>query len=168
MIWKRGLLLLLLMVTGLVVETAVLGSATLDGSKPEFLLLLAIAVAMNEGPAFGATAGFMLGLATDMFLGLPRGISPLVFTAVGYGVGRARAQMTAPTAWVPIVVCFLATFTGVLAYGAVGMLLGQRIGPSSLIRHALLGGAYNAMLTPFVFPVVRAMGSKLRPAGAIR
>jgi rod shape-determining protein MreD len=168
MIWKRTLLLALLAITGLVVETAVLGSATLDGSKPEFLLLLVIALGMNEGPAFGATAGFVLGVASDLFVGLPRGISPLVFTGIGYGVGRARAQMSAPTAWVPIVVSFGATAVGVLAYGTVTLLLGQHIGVRSIIRHASLSAAYNALLTPFVFPLVRTLSAKLRPAGAVR
>jgi rod shape-determining protein MreD len=164
MIWRRTLLLIMLIVTGLVMQTAVLGGATLDGSKPEFMLLLAVAVAMNEGPVFGATAGFFLGLATDILLGLPRGVSSLVFTAVGYGVGRARVQMSAPTAWIPIVVAFVATLGGVLLYGGVGILLGQHIGVHSLVRHALLGSAYNALLTPFVFPVVRVLGARLRPA----
>lgn len=165
MIWKRTTLMLLLLVTGLVVQTSVLGGATLDGSKPEFMLLLTIAVAMNEGPAFGATAGFVLGVATDALLGLPAGITALVYTAIGYGVGRARTQMTSPTAWLPIVVAFAATLTGVLAYGGVSMLLGQRIGAGPLIRHALLAAAYGAMLMPFAFPVVRAIGARLRPAG---
>jgi rod shape-determining protein MreD len=165
MIWKRTLLMLLLLVTGLLVQTSVLGGATLDGSKPEFMLLLTIAVAMTEGAAFGATAGFALGIATDAFLGLPAGISALVFTAIGYGVGRARAQMTAPTAWLPIVVAFVATLAGVLSYGGFGMLLGQRITARTLLRHSLLSGAYSAMLMPFVFPIVRTLGTRLRPAG---
>lgn len=168
MIWKRVLLLAVLGTTALVLETAVLGIATLDGSKPELLLLLTIALAMSEGPSFGATAGFVLGMATDVFLGLPRGISALVFTAVGYGTGRARAQMSAPTAWLPIAMVAAATLGGVLAYGGFGMLLGERVAARELLRHAALSSAYNALLTPFVFPVVRALGERLRPAGVAR
>ncbi|MCA1832218.1 MAG: rod shape-determining protein MreD [Actinomycetota bacterium] len=168
MIWKRGILLFLLALTGLVLETSVLGVATLDGSKPELLLLMTIALAMNEGPAFGATAGFVLGIATDVFLGLPKGVSALVFTAVGYGVGRARAQMSAPTAWLPIVMVAGATLGGMLAYGGFGMLLGEHVSSRELFRHAALSSAYNALLTPFVFPIVRALGARLRPAGVVR
>jgi rod shape-determining protein MreD len=167
-IWKRALLLALLAITGVVVETAVLGGATLDGSKPELLLLLTVALAMNEGPAFGATAGFALGMATDVLLDLPKGLSALVFTAVGYGAGRARAQMAAPTAWLPIAMIFVATAAGVLAYGGLGMLLGQHVAGRALLRHAALSSSYNSLLTPFVFPVVRALGGKLRPAGVTR
>lgn len=168
MIWRRAFLLVILGITGLVVETSVLGGATLDGSKPELLLLVTIGLAMTEGPAFGATAGFILGLATDLLLGLPQGISALVFTAVGYGVGRARAQMTAPTAMLPIIMVFGATLGGVLFYGTLGALLGQAVTLRALLRHAVLGATYNALLTPFVFPVVRLLGERLRPAGAPR
>jgi rod shape-determining protein MreD len=161
-------LLLLLGLTGLLLETAVLGTATLDGSKPELLLLVVVAVAMNEGAAFGAVAGFTLGLATDLFLGLPHGLSALVFTAIGYGVGRARSQFSVAGAWVPIAVSFAATASGVLAYGGLGMLLALPIAARSLLRHALLAGAYNALLMPFVFPLVRLLGEKLRPAGVQR
>jgi rod shape-determining protein MreD len=168
MIWKRAVLLVLLAVTGLLLETAVLGTATLDGSKPELLLLFVIAVAMNEGPEFGAVAGFVLGLLTDLFLGLPRGMSALVFTGIGFGVGRARLQMSVPGAWIPITVAFAATAVGVLAYGGIGMLLALHIAARSLVRHALLASAYNALLMPFVFPLVRVLGGKLRPAGVHR
>ena len=167
MIWKRAILLVLLGLTGVVVETAVLGGATLDGSKPELLLLITIAIAITEGPDFGATAGFVLGMLTDLMLGLPKGVSALVFTAAGYAAGRVRAQMT-PTAWLPIAIAGVTTLAAVVAYGGVSMLLGQHVTARALARHAGLSAAYNALLTPFVFPVVRTLAGRLRPAGAAR
>ncbi len=167
MIWRRAFLVALLGVTGIVVETAVLGGATLDGSKPELLLLMTIALAISEGPEFGAIAGFTLGMLTDLMLDLPKGISALVFTAVGYGAGRVRAHLR-PTAWLPIMIVGAATLAGVAVYGGVSMLLGEGIAARTLARHALLSAAYNALLTPFVFPVVRSLASRLRPAGATR
>lgn len=167
MIWKRALLLVLLGVTGIVVETAVLGGATLDGSKPELLLLVTIVLGMIEGPEFGATSGFALGLVTDVMLGLPKGVSAIVFTAIGFGAGRARGQVT-PTAWLPIAMVAVATLVGVAAYGSFSMLLGQHVTARALARHAALASVYNALLTPFVFPVVRVLAGRLRPAGAVR
>ncbi len=168
MIWRRALLLTLLAVTGIVIETAVLGGATLNGTKPELMLLFTIALAMNEGAFFGATAGFALGLATDLLIGLPAGITSLIYTAAGYGVGRVRAQVSVPTAWLPIAMVFAATGLGVLAYGWVGMLLDQAVTPGALVRGALLAAAYNALLTPFVFPLVRSLSARLRPMGVTR
>lgn len=169
MIWKRTLLLSLLTITGLLVETSVLGTATLGGTKPQLLLLITVALAMGEGPALGSAFGFVGGLATDLFLGLPTGITSLAYTIVGSGVGAIRAQVQTPTAWLPIAMVFVATLAGVFLYGGASFLLGQEaISGAPLARHAALAASYNALLTPFVFPVVRVLGARLRPTKVFR
>ena len=163
MIWKRTVLLFLLTITGLAFETSVFGRATLVGAKPELLLLMVVVLGMGEGPAFGATAGFVMGLSTDLVLQLPAGVSALTFTIIGYVVGRARAQVQSPGAWLPMVMVSIATFLGVLFYAAFNRVLGERFGALSVVRAAVLAAAYNCLLTPFVFPLVRAHGARLRP-----
>lgn len=166
MIWRRAILLWLLALTGLALETSLFGTATLQGTKPELLLLVTVALAMGEGPAFGATAGFTLGLATDLVIELPAGLTALTFTLVGYGVGRIRAMVQTPSAWLPMAMVSLATLGGVLFYAGASFILGEE-GLSALrtLRHAALAAAYNGLLTPFVFPVVRALAARLRPTG---
>jgi rod shape-determining protein MreD len=166
-IWKRALLFTLLTVTGLALETSAFGSATLLGAKPELMLLVVVALAMGEGPAVGATAGFVMGLGTDLLLQGPGGISALVFTLAGYAVGRIRATLQHPSAWTPMVMVCLATFFATLAYALVSFLLGvESLGVVRLLRNAALASAYNALLTPFLFPVVRTLGARMRPKGA--
>jgi rod shape-determining protein MreD len=152
--------------TALVLQTAAIGSATLAGAKPELMVLSTIALAMSEGAEFGATAGFVLGMLGDLMTGLPRGVSALVFTGVGYAVGRARAQMTTPTATVPIVMSFAGTAAGLLVSGAIELALGRHVGGGTVVQDALLSGAYNALLTPFAVPLIRILAGRLRPAGA--
>ena len=167
MIWRRTLLVTLLTVTGLAIETTLLGEATLQGTKPELLLLIVVALAMGEGPALGATAGFAMGLATDVVLELPHGITALSFTLVGYAVGRIRAQVQTPSAWLPMAMVSVATFAGVLFYGGFAFVLGQEsISGARVLRHAALAAAYNGLLTPFLFPVVRSLAARLRPGVA--
>lgn len=169
MIWKRALLLTLLTITGLVIETSVLGEATLGGTKPQLLLLMTVALAMGEGPALGAGFGFTAGLATDLLTGLPAGLTAITYTIVGYAVGAIRAQVQTPTAWLPVAMEFTATFGGVLLYGAIALLLGQEAtGGLSLPLHAAFAACYSALLTPFLYPLVRGMGSRLRPARVMR
>ena len=166
MIWRRVLLVLLLTFTGLAFETTVFGQMTLIGAKPELLLLFTVALAMGEGPMLGATAGFVMGLATDVVLELPHGISALTFTIAGYAVGRIRAQLQTPSAWLPIAMVSVATFFGVLFYGAFAFVLGQEfLSAPRVARAAALAAAYNGLLTPFLFPVVRALAARLRPVG---
>ncbi|MGZ4188669.1 MAG: rod shape-determining protein MreD [Actinomycetota bacterium] len=163
MIWKRTLLLFLLTVTGLALETSVFGTATLVGTKPELLLLMTVALAMGEGPAVGATAGFVMGLSTDLVLQLPAGVTALTYTLIGYVVGRLRARITTPSAWLPIAIVCLATFTGVLFYAGFNYILGESLMPVRVIRAAGFATIYNGLLTPFIFPIVRALGARLRP-----
>ena len=164
MIWRRTILLAVLTITGLAIETSLLGSVTLTGAKPELLLLLTVALAMTEGPTVGAVAGFTTGLATDVVLQLPQGLNALTFTIAGYVVGRVRAQLQRPSAWLPIVMVTATTFASVLFYGGFSFLLGQET-PSALrvLRQAGLAAAYNALLTPFVFPLTRGLATRLRP-----
>ena len=169
MIWKRTVLLALLIVTGLVIETSVLGEATLGGTKPQLLLLMTVALAMGEGPALGAGFGFTAGLATDVLTGLPAGLTAISYTVVGYVVGAIRAQVQTPTAWLPVAMEFAATLGGVLLYGGIALLLGQEAaGGRALPIHALFAACYSALLTPFLYPLVRGLGARLRPASAIR
>jgi hypothetical protein len=52
----------------------------------------------------------------------------------------------------------------VLFYAGFNRILGQRFGALSVLRAALLAAGYNCLLTPFVFPIVRAVAGRLRPA----
>jgi rod shape-determining protein MreD len=164
MIVRRTVLLAVLLFTALGLQTALLGSLTLNGTKPELVLLVVLSLAIVEGPAFGAVAGFGLGLGTDVILALPQGVGALAFTVAGYGLGRIRMQMRSPSAWMPILMVSVATFITVLFYGGFSLLVGQVSLPAArILRHAALAAGYNALLTPLVFPVVRAAATATRP-----
>lgn len=164
MILRRTVLLIVLLFTGLVLETSLFGGFTLTGTKPELLLLVALALAITEGPGVGATAGFVFGLGTDVVLQLPQGIGALTFTLAAYGVGRIRGHVQSPSAWMPIVLISLTTFVAVLFYGGFSQLLGEQSLPGiRIVRHAGLAAAYNALLTPFLFPLVRGLAATTRP-----
>ena len=166
MIWKRAVLLTVLSLTGLAFQTSVFGSTTLMGSKPELLLLMVVALAMSEGPTFGTVAGFSMGLATDLVLELPQGLTALTYTVAGYVVGRIRAHVQTPVTWLPIVMVSMTTLGAVLFYGGFSQVLGATLPAQRVLRHALLASVYNALLTPFLFPLVRGLADRLRPRAA--
>lgn len=164
MIWRRALLVLTLAIVGLALETSVFGQATLVGAKPELLVLITVAIAMADGPAFGAITGFVLGMLTDSVLPLPQGVSALTFTIAGYTVGRVRAQVQRPSAWLPIIMVSVSTFLSVLLYAALTFVIGRAtLSPLHVVRDAALAGLYNALLTPFVFPALRVLCARMRP-----
>jgi rod shape-determining protein MreD len=169
-IGRRILAVTLVTLTGLALETALFGSATLAGTKPQLLLLVTVALGIVDGPALGAVAGFSMGFATDLLLGLPKGVTALVYTIIGYAAGSIRAQLQAPASLGPIIAIeAAAAFVSVFLYAGVSAMLGRlAVGGGEVATHAGLAAVYNALLTPFVFPVIRAIAGRIAPMKAYR
>jgi rod shape-determining protein MreD len=162
---RRVLLLAAIILTALLLQTTVFAELNLLGAKPELMYLVTIVFAILEGPASGAIAGFAGGMAQDFLLDAPKGITALTLTLLGYTMGMARQFIVTPSPILPVLLVAGGTFAGVVFYGVVSFLLGEL--DSSwlyLTRVAVLSAAYNAILTPLVFPLLRraAEGSRSR------
>ena len=157
------------MLTALVLQSTVFAQITLGGTKPDLVYLVTIVLAFLEGPASGAVAGFTGGMAEDFLLDLPKGITALTLTLVGYAVGMLRQYITTPSPLLPVVLVGTATAGGMLFYGLVSFLLGQlEVSAGFVVRVALLTGLYNAVLTPLLFPVVRRVAESSRARKVFR
>jgi len=93
---RRTAVLVAVIVTALLLQTAVFPELTLLGVKPELLYLVTVIFAVLEGPAEGAVVGFVSGLAQDFMLNMPKGITALTLTMLGYTVGLARQGSAMP------------------------------------------------------------------------
>jgi len=151
-----------IILTALLLQSTVFAQVTLGGAKPELVYLVTIILAFLEGPSSGALAGFFGGMAQDFLLNQPKGITALTLTLVGYAVGTMRQYITTPSPLLPVALVGGATTSGVLFYGIVNSLLGTSVGLFYLIRIAILSGVYNAVLTPFLFPVIRRVAEASR------
>jgi len=157
---RRVLAWFAVVVTGLLLQSTLFAPPngfTLAGARPELMYLITIVLAMLEGPASGATAGFAGGMAQDLLLNLRgKGSTALTLTLVGYVVGQLRQYITTPSPLLPVVLVAGGTAGGVLFDGLVRFLLGQlNVTALYLLRTALLSAAYNAVLTPIFYPVIR-------------
>jgi hypothetical protein len=80
-----------------------------------------------------------------------------------------RQYIVSPSALVPVIMVGLGTAVGLMFNGLVKFLLGQLdSGWAFQLQIALLAGAYNAMLTPFVFPIVRRLAETSRAKRVFR
>ena len=66
-----------------------------------------------------------------------------------------RQYIVTPSPLLPVVLVAAGTAFGVLFNGLVRFLLGQHVTALYLARVALLSAAYNAILTPIFYPVLR-------------
>lgn len=155
--------------TSLVLQSTVFAQVKLADAKPDLVYLVTVVLAFLEGPSAGAVAGFFGGMAEDFLLNQPKGITALTLTLVGYTVGALRQYVVTPSPLLPVLVVWAATTAAVLFNQFVTFLLGQlTVGVDYVIKVALLQGVYNAVLTPFLFPLIRRVAESSRAKRVFR
>lgn len=145
-----------------ILQLSAFGPHLLFGGQPDLVALVVAAVAIYAGSVAGAAMGFGTGFLLDLAVGGTMGVSSLVLSAVGYGVGRYREVRDPAHGLMPIPVGALATLGWVAAFGAVSFMLDVGASVSPLVfRDMLLTIALNAVLALPVFALCRRL---LRPA----
>jgi rod shape-determining protein MreD len=166
---RRTLSWAAVVLTALVLQSTVFAQVKLADAKPDLVYLVTVVLAFLEGPAAGAIAGFFGGMAEDFLLDQPKGITALTLTLVGYTVGTLRQYVVTPSPLLPVLVVGVATTGAVLFNQLITFLLGQNtVGLGYVVKVALLQGLYNAVLTPFLFPVIRRVAESSRAKKVFR
>lgn len=146
----------LVILTALIIDLSVLSRVRVAGTMADIMLLLAIAAGITGGPVRGAVVGFVSGMAVDLFLQTPLGLSALVFSLVGYAVGTAQAGILRTSWWIPVLTAFVATVAGEVVFAVAGSVVGDTsLVTGRVMVIAVVAGAMNALLAPLT---VRTMG----------
>lgn len=148
--------------TVVILQISGLGSGRVLGGYLDLVPLAVAAVAIYGGAVPGASMGFATGLLLDLLVGQTMGISSLVLTAVGYGVGRYREVRDPAHGLMPIPVGAAATLGWVMAFAAVAFMLevGATVSPlifRDMITTTILGAV-------FAMPVFAICRRVLRPS----
>lgn len=149
---------LALLVLAVVVLQTTIFSAGLRvfGVMPDLGLVLTVAVAYYVGAERGAAFGFLTGLAVDLFLSTPLGLSALSFALVGYGIGGLKTGIVRPSRWVVPLMGGLGGLAGGVLFVGVGALAGEdQLLALSSVRVVMVASAYDALLAFAVFPIAR-------------
>jgi rod shape-determining protein MreD len=151
----------LLLIT-VVLQLSALSQLSILGGHVDLVVLAVAAVAYYGGSVAGSATGFSAGFLLDLTSGATMGISSLVLTAVGYGVGRFREVRDPSHGLLPPAVGAAATGGFVLAFAAVSFMLDVGASVSALvIRDAILTVLLNTLIALPVFVGARRL---LRPA----
>jgi rod shape-determining protein MreD len=158
---RTGLLVLL----AVIIQTAGIQSMPLLGGTIDLVPLIVAAVAIYAGSISGAVVGFATGLLLDLAIGQTLGLSSLVLTALGYGVGRYRDMRDPSHGLLPIPVAAAATAGYLAAVAAVSFMLEIGATVSLLVlRQAIITVLLNVAIALPFFAVVRRI---LRPVLAV-
>lgn len=166
---RRVLVTIIVIVTGLLLQSTLFWQFKLLGVRPELMFLVTIVVAILEGPKEGAITGFAAGLAQDFLLNQPKGVTALTLTLVGYSGGLARQYIVSASPLLPTILVAVGTAAGVAFYQVVAFLLDQlqeTVGYA--MRVTLLSALYGAILTPIVYPLLRRVIEGSRPTRVVR
>ncbi|MGH9113700.1 MAG: rod shape-determining protein MreD [Acidimicrobiales bacterium] len=139
----------------LVAQIAFVADLRVAGAVGDLMLVVTVAAALTGGPDRGATYGFGAGLAFDLVLDSPFGLSPLTYAIVGYAVGLACTGFFRPSGWWPVAVAALAAPVATVVYTAVAHLIGTPYPWGDLPAIALAVGLWNAALIVPAMAVMR-------------
>ena len=160
---QRFLLGAAAVLTGLLLQLAVIGRLPLPGAAPDLLLVLVVAFALAEGPLAGIATGFVAGLLADGVGDHQLGRLALAYVVVGYVTGLLQDDVARSTLR-PFVAVGLGALAGLAAYTGEGILLGDpRVVLHAVVRSAVSSVPYDVVLTPFVVPVVTGLVRRLDP-----
>ena len=132
----------------LIMQTTVLANFTVMGVSVDLVLLVAFSAGVVDGSQRGAVIGFTAGLAHDLVLESPFGLSALIGALVGFAVGSVPSLLDRSVRWVQMLAAAGVSAGGVLAYAIVGEMLGNDYLSLDVARIALVVALLNGLLAP--------------------
>ena len=157
----------LLILTFAVVQRSQLGTLSIQGIHPDFLLAATAVFGLLEGRESGAIIGFMFGLLADSFSSVPFGISSLVYTVVGYVAGMIEVTSLPESRVLETIIAAASSAGGVILLDVVLRLLGeQSVLDHLLVRAIVVYAVLGALLSLFAIPAFRwflRLGLEERP-----
>lgn len=156
----------LVVFVSLALQTTVLARLTLLGVIPQLVLVVVVSLAFLDGERVGLVAGFFGGLLLDLQLPPDSivGLTALVYTLVGFGVGYLRQYSVGESVWTPVLAVAVASAVAEAGYALLAIMLGRSwVGLVYTAKVVGLVVLYDALLTPFAFPLVRKVANRFRP-----
>lgn len=111
----------------LTLQVTVTSQLPIDRAVVDVVLIATIAAALAAGPEAGAGVGFGCGMVIDLLGAGPVGLTALIYTLVGYGVGVSQTGVLKSSRLIPIATAAAASVLAVFGYALFGEVIGQQI-----------------------------------------
>lgn len=152
----RALRILAALWIAIVLQTVLAPAIAVLGVRPDFPLLVVLLVALREGPAGGALAGFVAGLFVDLSSTRMLGITSAGNSVVAFAVGTVSDRIVGDSRVArAIVVLFAVALRDVVLALLLAPVGGGFARP--LLLAAVPGGLYTALLSPLLL----ALGERM-------
>ena len=146
----------LLLVGAVVVHVGLLTHMTPAGVIVDLLVLLAVAGGLVGGRSTGASFGAGCGLASDLIVHTPFGMSLLVLTLVGYLSGRIAEQLGSARWFARATVASLLAAGGIGLFVCAGWLMDlEYVTEAPIVRIAVVTAIAALLVNPLLERAVR-------------
>ena len=136
---------------GLILRSIFPRAVSFAWTTPDFLLVLVVFNAMFRGTLRGGTAGFLIGLAEDLFVGRFIGLNALSKCVVGALAGSLSKSVFRENLWVPVINVFVGSLINLFLVFVFGYLAGARWHFASIMYMGFFEVLFNVCLVPFVY-----------------
>jgi rod shape-determining protein MreD len=153
---KVALRLGVVFLSAAVLQRGVFSQLRIADASFDVFLLLAIAGGMVSGPDRGAVFGFFSGLALDLLVPTPLGLSALSYCLIGYLAGRLQGSVRRSNRLFPLLLAAGLGAGGVLLYAVLAAVLGQsNVISTQLVAVMAVVAVANAALSPLALRIAR-------------
>jgi rod shape-determining protein MreD len=142
-------------VLAFVLQIAVFPQFKLLGVQPDLILVVAVVVAVQEGPVPGAIVGFAGGMLQDIASPQVMGTSALTKTLAAFMAGMMKDVFMTYSILLPVLLVFLATIFEMSMQQGVLVMLGLEPLPPFRISTIFATSLYNVLAVLVVYPFMR-------------
>lgn len=142
----RALRILVALWAAVILQSVLAPAIGLGGARPDFTLIVVLLVALREGSAGGALAGFVAGLFVDLNSAQPLGATSLMNGLIGFVVGSFGDRLAPDSTVARAIVVLVATTLRDTALGVFAGVGGFGGGIRHFFTADLPGGLYTAIL----------------------
>ena len=143
-----------LLVVALTLQVAVAPDLRVFGVQGDLMLLIAVAAGLAAGPEQGAAVAFASGIAYDLLLQTPFGLSALTYSLLAFVIGSLQDSVLRAAWWIPLAIATAGSVVGVILYVVLGTVVGVEFLGVNIPKVALLVGVLNAIAAA---PTIRAV-----------
>lgn len=130
----------------LLLQLSLVSGLPVWGAVGDVMVLVVIAGALSGDPGRAAVLGFVTGLAYDLMLGSPFGLSALVYALVGYAVAATASRVHEPGKWFALGTAVFAGAAAMVFTTGLALLFGLSSSLPEMGRIALVVAGWNALL----------------------
>jgi rod shape-determining protein MreD len=152
---NREIFIGMIVVLAFVLQLSVMPQFKLFGVQPDLILVVAIVVAVQDGPVAGAVVGFLGGMLQDIASPQVMGVSALTKALAAFLAGMLKDLFMTYTILLPIVLVFSLSFFELLMHQGVLVVLGQEQLPPVRAGALFVVALYNVMAVLVLYPLLR-------------